>query len=298
MILDLTPGVAKTSQYNAFKFPGGEIHVKLNMEELIQLTSKDIRTDIVIRFRFNSSDDFILLLLVIDTLRKDSLGNSIAVEIPYMAYQQADRDFGLGECFSLKTICTILKNCGVPTFTVYDAHSDVAPALLGAKVVDNTGFIEKVMEDLRQKSPKLEETLVVLSPDAGAYKKIGKLMAKLNWKGDIAAANKYRSLSTGNIESLELSVQDFNGKDVLIIDDICMGGNTFIGLAEKLKEKNVGRIYLAVSHMISDAPNVKLWNHFKKVYTTNSRHENYNLPIHGSGDDSVEVYPLYVHKLF
>ena len=36
----------------------------------------------------------------------------------------------------------------------------------------------------------------------------------------------------------------------LIVDHICDGGGTFIGLAEELKKKNAGKLFLAVSHGI------------------------------------------------
>ena len=295
MIIDLTKGLGKYEQYEAFKFLGGEVHVKLNMEALAQLTLKDIRNDIIIRVKLNSSDDIILLLLVLGTLKKDAdkdniFYNTISVEIPYMAYQQADRDFGIGESFSLDTICALLRSMDVKTYTVFDQHSPITAALLRAKIVDNSEFIKVVLNQLRRISPKLEETLCILSPDAGAYKKIGDLIEKIGWKGEVVAANKHRQINTGNIDKLDLSIDNFQGKDVLIIDDICMKGGTFIGLGEKLKEKGAGKCFLAVSHMISKSPNLDLWRYFKKVFTTNSRWDEYSIP------DEI-AFPLYVHKI-
>lgn len=288
MILDLTPGIVKTSQYEAFKFDGGEIKVKLNMTTLSPLLSDD-RRDVIIRTRLNNSDMIIFLLLVIDIIKKDELANSITVEIPYMPYGQDDRDFGKGECTGLKTIAKVLKSTGVTRYSIYDPHSDVGPALMDAKSISNAGFITSVIHSLSTKGIN-ESNLVLLTPDAGAYKKSGKLMEEIGWKGEVAAANKFRALSTGNIEGLLISVDDFQGKNILLIDDICIKGGTFIKLAEKLKEKNCGNLYLAVSHMINQIPNPDLWRHFKAVFTTNSRFDHYDV-------EDKEAFPLYVYKM-
>jgi ribose-phosphate pyrophosphokinase len=55
----------------------------------------------------------------------------------------------------------------------------------------------------------------------------------------------------------------------LIVDDICDGGGTFIGLAAELKNKNAGKLYLAVSHGIFSKGFDSL-KCFDKIFTTNS----------------------------
>ena len=60
------------------------------------------------------------------------------------------------------------------------------------------------------------------------------------------------------------------GSDILIVDDICDGGRTFIGLAEELKKKNAGDLYLFVTHGIFSQGFSELKKHFKKIFSTNS----------------------------
>lgn len=260
--LDLRQGLTDNQEYKAFKFPGGEIHFLIQRPNILYTGTSKIE----IISSIKSSDDLMLLILAIDTIRKDGFKGQLEVFIPYFPYAQADRNFGLGESFSLKTITNILNTLNVDKFIVYDVHSDVASGLLNnCEVIDNSEFVKYVIGDINS------QNLILLSPDAGAYKKIGKLADKIQFKGNVAAANKYRNLSSGNIESLELSIQDFGGADVLIIDDIIMGGRTFIGLAEKLKERNVGKIFLAVSHGVFNYGLNDLNTHFDGIYTTNSR---------------------------
>lgn len=267
-ILDLRKGITKNEEYDAFIFPGGEVHFKLHKPAVLYV-SNGIR----IISRVNSANDLMFLILVVETIRKDGYTGKLEVVLPYMPYQQADRDFSLGECFSLQTVCKILNTLDVDRFFIFDPHSDVSPALLHkTTVLDNSAYVKDILIHLNKdnEGDTLKESLVIISPDAGAYKKIGKLCSKLGWEGELVAANKYRSISTGNIESLELSKQDFNGKDVLIIDDICIGGRTFIELAKKLREKNAGKIYLAISHGVFSNGFRDLNQYFEEIFCTDS----------------------------
>ena len=69
-------------------------------------------------------------------------------------------------------------------------------------------------------------------------------------------------------EKISKEMEAFN--KCLIIDDICDGGGTFIGLAKELKQKNAGDLYLAVSHGIFSKGLEALNTYFTKLYTTDS----------------------------
>lgn len=306
MFIDLTKGIAKTRQYEAWKFPGGEIHFKFTEECIKALDATEGDEYIAVTPRLNSSDDIIFLGLVLSTLDKDWT-NLIKVFIPYMPYQQADRDFSVGECFSLPVIAKILESFPCYSYTIFDPHSDVSPALLSTltkcHVIDNSEYIEWVIRQLiESKNSSMynssvepvkhfltdeliwnpERDLVILSPDAGAYKKIFKLCEKIGFKGQIETANKYRDTTSGKLQ-VRLSIEDFNTKDVLIIDDICIGGRTFIALAEQLMGKNISNLHLAISHGIFSNGFEELEMCFQHIYTTNSVKDDYDC-------DSVEVY--------
>jgi len=266
MILDLRPGVTETPQYKAWKFPGGEIHVQLKA----LIVPNELLT---VQVRLNTTENLIFFLIVKDLLFKMGV-NKFAVHCPYFPYQQADRDFSEVECFSLMTITEILRNPRIH-YRCFDVHSDVTPALLqGVSVETNHKFIETVIRWATN-----DDNLILLSPDAGAYKKIFKLAQALPMQREVVSANKSRSISTGNIDSIELSREDFKGRPVLIVDDICMGGRTFIELAKKLKERNAGDLFLAVSHGIFSNGFDELGKYFTRVFTTNSFQEHYNSNI-------------------
>lgn len=273
-ILDLRKGLVETDKYKAWKFPGGEIHVKI-----AKITSKPI----IIITNLTSSDDLILLLLVVNAIRSDNCYASIILHINYMAYQQADRKFSNGECFSLKTICNIINDLKLVKVIVFDPHSDVTPALLNnCEVRDNSSFIDSVIYNLYCTSEISYfdpfKDLIILSPDAGAYKKIFALCEKIEFKGQIECCAKSRNHETG--EKTIIVPKFDETKDVLIIDDICLAGGTFLGIANQIKNK----CYLAVSHGIFNKGVDHLLDRFEMIYTTDSRCEIEN--------ERVKIYKL------
>ena len=80
---------------------------------------------------------------------------------------------------------------------------------------------------------------------------------------------KSRSHGTGEIETI-VSCEDLQGKDCFIIDDICLGGRTFVNIAQKLKEKNCGKLFLIVTHGIFNYGIDNLLEYFENIYTTDS----------------------------
>lgn len=269
MKLDLTQGICDNSQYNAWKFPGGELHVKLKIGDVSNECIEVVT-------RLNTSDDIIFLLIVNDVLVKDYSDNKKTLFIPYMPYQQADRNFGVGECFSLKTIGNLINGMNFDKITVFDSHSDVTPALINnSLIIDNSEFIKEVLSKIN------DDNIVICSTDAGSFKKIFKLTDKIGFKGDIITCSKSRNHETGEITTI-VPIFDEN-KSVLIIDDIALGSRTFFNIRKELKNK---KVYLAVSHGIFNENISKLESEFEKVFTTNSRRD---YPINGN----IEIIKIF-----
>lgn len=264
MKLYLTQGICKNEQYDAWKFPGGEIHVK------IKRFDDDFSDRIKVVTRLNSSDDIMLLLLVSDILKKDYGYYKRDLFIPYMAYQQADRNFSYGECFSLKTIANLINSMEFDNVEVYANHSDVTPALINnSYMIDDSYFVRQVLGKLTEEGIT-EKDIILLSPDAGAFKRIFKLAEKIEFKGQIETCSKSRDYVT-QLPTQKIPSFDKN-KTVLIVDDICLGGRTFINIANQIENP----CYLAVSHGIFDSggygdPLPALESAFKGIFTTNSR---------------------------
>jgi ribose-phosphate pyrophosphokinase len=138
---------------------------------------------------------------------------------------------------------------------VFEPHSDVAAGLIrNVEVLSMQGMVRQVIESLQ--APTFDQELLLLAPDAGASKRvsgilhhcldrpcIGKLLPEMG------QALKHRDPATGRLKVSFVS-ENVRGRRVLIVDDICDGGATFVELAHVLKQMEVKEIHLVVAHGI------------------------------------------------
>lgn len=258
MILNLDPKFkpfeGKEIVFQAFIFAGGEPHIKIQPDF-------DTSATLTITHRINSFNDFGLLCLAVDALRRMNV-KTINLFIPYFPAARQDRVMIPGEPLSVKVYADIINAMQLNKVTVFDAHSEVTPALLNhCEVVMNHQFIEKVIQ-------KIGKTPLLISPDGGALKKIYKVSEFLGGT-EVVECSKSRDVKTGKLTGFRVYADDLQQQDCLIVDDICDGGGTFIGLATALQNKNAGKLYLAVSHGIFSKGFEEL-SCFEKVFTTNS----------------------------
>jgi len=237
-------------------------------------------------YKINSYEDLFLLKSI-----KDANPKLKEITIPCMFQQQHDRRFNQNESFELKLVCDFINSCNFEKVKVFHPHSDVTPALLNnCEVIDNHQYIAEVILKLFSNAVTAQENLILMSSDAGGFKPLIKLCKQLNWQGETYSASKARE-EDHLIQIVDR--QDFGGKDILIIDDICVYGGTFIGLAELLKNKNIGKLYLAVSHMTVNWPTPKLYKIFDKIFTTNSKGLNYLIDTFGKPITNLEIINLF-----
>ena len=140
----------------------------------------------------------------------------------------------------------------------------MTPALLDRVVaVPNHAFIAKVIQ-------LIAAPVQLVAPDGGALKKIYKLSEYLGGI-NVVECSKRRDVKTGKLSSFEVfAAEDLEGKDFLVVDDICDGGGTFLGLAQQLRKHNAGRLYLAVSHGIFSQGVEELAQYYEKIFTTDA----------------------------
>jgi len=245
----------KSIAFEQFTFSGGEPHIRIT-EDLENVN------EVTVSQRICSFDDFGLLLIAVNALKNMEV-EKINLFIPYFPAARQDRLMTTGQALSVKVYADIINSLKVNSVTIFDPHSDVTPALLeNCKVINNFNFIEKVMR-------KLGKQTILISPDGGALKKIYKVASHLQ-DYEVVECSKVRNVITRKLSGFKVYAEDLEGRDCLIVDDICDGGGTFLGLAKELKAKNAGKLYLAVSHGIFNKGLNELAKQFELVFTTDS----------------------------
>ncbi|QIL41050.1 ribose-phosphate pyrophosphokinase [Pedobacter sp. HDW13] len=248
-------GIENAVQFQSFVFAGGEPHIKIS-------GSFDPASVVQITHRINSFNDLGLICTTVDALKRMGV-KAIKLFVPYFPAARQDRVMIPGEPLTVKVYADIINALGLDNVTVFDPHSEVTPALLNnCTVTPNHVFIQKVVAQIGGE-------VKLISPDGGALKKIYKVSEFLGG-AEVVECSKSRDVKTGKLSGFKVYADDLKGADCLIVDDICDGGGTFIGLAEELKNKNAGHLYLAISHGIFSKGFNELGKYFDQVFTTDS----------------------------
>lgn len=244
----------------AFNFAGGECHVRLDLALIGPTTA-------VTAYLYNS-DDVMRLLLTVDAIRRVEPNTIIDLFIPYFPYARQDRVCYPGEAFSAQVMADLINGLDCAQVTIVDPHSDVTPGL-----IDNCRVMSQadIVVGTQLADTIVQHNWTLIAPDAGAKTKtqtVAERLTSSTFQPDVFCASKQRETNTGKITATVFD-DDVAGKDLIILDDICDGGRTFIELAKVLKEKGANDIYLYVTHGIFSKGLDVLKPYFKHIYTYN-----------------------------
>jgi ribose-phosphate pyrophosphokinase len=191
------------------------------------------------------------------TLLKYNGVHDISLKIPYLPYGRQDKSVSNGSTFALYPFAKLLNTLGFKSVEVFDPHSGVA-----FQLIENLKIVTPVKEVYLTAGLLGADTF--LYPDKGAKEKYTKI-----FDFPFITGKKDRDQSTGKIISLGVE-GDCKGKRVLIVDDICDGGGTFVGLADVLLMNGAKEVNLYVSHGIfSKGTQVLLDAGIKRIFTRN-----------------------------
>lgn len=249
--------------HESFVFHGGEPHIKLNVPQRGIASPVDSAEEVLITQRATNAAEFMLILLATDALRRAGY-RRISLLLPYFPAARQDRPMVPGEPLSIRVYADLINAQNFERVIVFDPHSDVTPALLNnVEIVTNQGFIEQVLTHFDR------ETVTLIAPDAGAAKKIHKLAVALGGL-PVVLGEKVRDVRTGALMGFQVFADILSGRHCLIVDDICDGGGTFVGLAAELRKLNPAGVSLAVSHGIFSKGFAPLTAVLDRVFTTDS----------------------------
>ena len=242
---------------------------------LIKLDPMDIQGDFasnggmtIINWFYESMDELFTLQCLVGHLR-DNCFETVCLYMPYLPNARQDRVKNEEDVFTLKYFCQIINSLNFKWVHILDAHSSVGPALIDRVINESPRSILLNVFTKLNIIEKLDmDNFITFYPDEGAMKRYSQLI-----ESPYAFGVKRRNWEDGQIIGLDvITSEPLEGKDVLIIDDICSRGGTFYHSAKKLKEMGVNKIYLFITHCENTILEGELLTSglIEEVFTTNS----------------------------
>ncbi len=253
------------SALHEFTFPAGEKHIKQTEYRPLQ----PVEIAIFQPDAATMHDDLFTLAMWSDNLVPAHPSTKSVLIMPYVPGARADRGLPHG----LGIYGGFINELEIDQIIIFDPHSQATPELL--KGYENlTVVYSDELFGLKHMTAVLNGYDGIIAPDKGA---VDRATAVADLAGlPVFTATKERNEETGKLSNFKL---DGLPKDrtYLIVDDICDGGGTFLGLAEA-SGLDYGQLDLFVSHgVFSKEALTNLGQKFGHVFTTNSYNPKRNL---------------------
>jgi len=244
------------------RFPDGAVWERVSGPLDPQAESLTLRASAM-----QTLDDLMRVAQVLDAVRQRCLLRKTRLELPWLPYARQDRTMRDGDSFALRVFAGFLNQLRFDRVVVLDPHSDVAAA-----VVDRMVTIpqHRCLIHSRSLLAALEQGMMLIAPDAGALKKVHALAQQVKAAG-YGILGKHRDIASGALSGFELLKGDVAGRDVLIADDLCDAGGTFIGSAAVLRAAGARSVSLYVTHgLFSKGVEHLLSQGIDRIWTTTS----------------------------
>lgn len=232
----------------AFQFPGGEWHLR-NIH-----TYPNRRVTWIADVRGADPNDLVKAALLAS--HAAYWMQTFVLMLPYLPAARADRGTPKGAA----AYAWLANSLGAQSIIAVDGHSEAGVRPYNNVIeLDATAFIDRALMGRTYDA--------VIAPDDGALYR-GQAMAQhLGCK--LIRASKERDFATGRI--IGMRMLDATPKDwrYLVVDDICDGGGTFVGLAEMLNLPT-DQLDLWITHGIFSGKAGQLHDHYGRIYTTDS----------------------------
>lgn len=243
-------------EFKVNKFPNGETIIDKNLITQFSFVR--------IWWSYESDSDFMMLYYIKSLLDEHKIDSSLT--ILYMPYSRMDRvsdEYG----FTLKWVSNFINSLNFRDVEILEPHSDVTLALV------NNSYSESVTA--KYVNLILNENLnaKLFFPDAGAQKRYGGM-----FEIESLVGFKHRDFKSGNIVDLQVLGLVNEGDTIIIVDDLCSGGRTFLESAKKLKLLGANKVLLFITHCENTIYNGDLLktDYVDHIYTTNSIFKSYN----------------------
>jgi ribose-phosphate pyrophosphokinase len=192
------------------------------------------------------NDNIMELLVLIDTLSRDSAGRITAV-IPYFAYGRTDKKDQPRVPITARLMARVISVAGANRFLVMDLHAgqiqgffDIPGDELTARHILVRYFRERNVPNA-----------VVVAPDIGASRRARNFAEDLDLP--LAIVEKRRQADGSATKQLNL-IGTVEGRNAIIFDDEIDTGGTIARAANFLRERGAQDIYACATHAVLSPP--------------------------------------------
>ena len=199
----------------------------------------------LVQSTFNSSENLMELLLMIDAAKRASAHSVIAV-IPYFGWARQDRKDKPRVSIGAKLVADLLMAAGINRLITMDLHADQIQGFFDVPV-DHLYASNVILPYLQ--SLHLDD-LVIASPDVGGSKRANTYAKFLGCP--LVLCNKTRARA--NVVATMQIIGDVEGKNVVIIDDMVDTAGTITKAADIMKEAGAKTIRACASHCVMSGP--------------------------------------------
>lgn len=181
------------------------------------------------------------LLVMLDAFRRASAERVTAV-IPYFGYARSDKKDRPRVPIAAKLVSNLIRVAGAHRVLTLDLHAAQIQGFFDIPV-DHL-FAAPIIVDYFQRNPL--EDLVVVAPDTGGAERARAYGKRLD--SGMALCDKRREKA--NVAEVMNVVGEVEGKNCLIVDDMCDTGGTICKVANALYENGAKGVYACFTHPV------------------------------------------------
>ena len=181
------------------------------------------------------------VLVCIDACKRASAG-TINIVMPYYGYARQDRKAKPRQPITSKLVANLLQTAGANRILTFDLHAAQIQGYFDIPIDDLTA-VPMIGQYFKEKNFDKEE-LVVVSPDHGGVTRARRLADILD--APIAIIDKRRPKP--NMVEAQNVIGDVEGKNCIVIDDICDTAGSLVAGCQILKDHGAKDIYTGITH--------------------------------------------------
>jgi ribose-phosphate pyrophosphokinase len=239
---------------DVFKFPNHNIFCRLHTSVrgkdvfVIQPTSATEYEDGSVA---SVNDNLMELLIMVDTLRRDSAGRITAV-LPYYGYGRTDKKDQPRVPITARLVADLISAAGASRFLTLDLHAGQIQGFFSIPVDELTAF--HILSDYFR--AKEIPDAVVIAADIGATKRARNFAEALGIPLAIIEKRRVQRSDGSRAKALNV-IGDVENKNVIIFDDEIDTAGTVTQAIIFLKASGANRVYVCATHSIFSDPAVE-----------------------------------------